>query len=178
MITPTNVTGWVFAQFVTVNINLANVPVVNAVFIPAPTAIPTAIPQTIAPAATAAPSGNAAVNLVAGIVVLDPSQPTCAQTFTVGFDVANLGSQPSAASGSVSLVDTRQRRTQGATLGGFPVLQPGQTFRVNMPLTISTWYDAQHTLTLVIDPNNQIPEAGKGDNIAIINYTLAKGSCP
>jgi hypothetical protein len=176
VITPTNVTGWVFAQFVTVNINLADVPVVNAVFSPAPTAVPTPIPAPVGP--TAAPAGNANVNLVAGVIVLDPAQPTCSQTFTVGFDVANLGSQPSAASSTVSLVDSAQGSAQGTTIGGFPVLQPGQTFRVSMPLTISTWYDVQHTLTLVIDPNNQVPEGNKGDNTGTITYTLAKGSCP
>ncbi len=112
--------------------------------------------------------------------MLDPGTPTCGQTFTVGFDVANLGSQPTAFSGTVSLIDTRAAdgSQQGpGTIGGFPILQPGQTFRVNMPLTISTWYNEQHNLTLVIDPSNQIPENNESDNIRTISYTLQKGSC-
>jgi subtilase family serine protease len=47
-----------------------------------------------------------------------------------------------------------------------------------MPLTVSTWYSESHTLTLVIDPNNQVPEAGKTDNTGTLNYTLQKGTCP
>jgi uncharacterized protein YgiM (DUF1202 family) len=170
--TPNGVTGWVFTELVTVNINLANVPVVSAQFIaPPPTSTPT-------PAATALPASGA--NLVAGVVVFNPSQPTCQQTFTVGFDVANLGTQPTAVSGTVSLVDTRAAdgSQQGNTIGGFPILQPGQTFRVNMPLTISTWYNEQHNITLVIDPGHQVPETTTSDNVRTVSYTLAKGGCP
>jgi hypothetical protein len=169
--TPNGIAGWVYRPLLTVNIDLAIVPVVNATFIaPPPTA--TSIPPTPVPTAQA--------NLVAGIVVFDPAQPSCAQTFTVGFDVANLGSQPTSASGTVSLVDTRASdgSQQGSTIGGFPILQPGQTFRVNMPLTISTWYSEQHNITLVIDPANQIPENVEGDNVRTVSYTLQKGSCP
>jgi hypothetical protein len=169
--TPNGVTGWVFTELVTVNINLANVPVVNVQFI-APPPTPTPVPSTPVPSSGA--------NLVGGVVVFTPSQPVCQQTFTVGFDVANLGTQPTATSGTVSLVDTRAAdgSQQGNTIGGFPVLQPGQTFRVNMPLTISTWYNEQHNITLVIDPGNQIPETTKSDNVRTVSYTLAKGGCP
>jgi len=148
------------------------VPVENATFTPAPTAVPTTVPATSAPATQA--------NLVGGVIVFEPSQPTCAQTFVVGFDVANLGSQPTAASGTVSLVDTRTAdgSQQGTTIGGFPILQPGQTFRVTMPLTISTYYAEQHTITLVVDSTGQIPETNEGDNTRTQTYTLAKGSCP
>jgi hypothetical protein len=178
--TADNITGWVAAPFVTLNIPLANVPFVTATFIAPPTAAPTAVPATAAPVATTAPTNNANVNLVAGTVVLDPAQPSCGQTFTVGFDVANLGSQASSVSSTVSLVDKRTAdgTQQATTIGGFPVLQPNQTFRVSMPLTVSTWYSESHTLTLVIDPNNQVPEAGKTDNTGTLNYTLQKGTCP
>jgi hypothetical protein len=171
VLTPSGVTGWVSAELVTININLANVPVVNAQFI--------APPPTLTPVpATPVPTSGA--NLVAGLVVFDPSQPVCQQTFTVGFDVANLGTQPTTTSGTISLVDTRAAdgSQQGNTIGGFPILQPGQTFRVNMPLTISTWYNEQHNITLVIDPGNQIPESTKSDNVRTVSYTLAKGGCP
>ncbi len=103
------------------------------------------------------------VNLVAGIVELNPGQPTCQQTFNIGLDVANLGSEVSA-SGTISVTDVRSAdgSTQETTIGGFPALQPQQTFRVNMPLTVSTWYNEEHTIILIIDPNNQIPEIGGG----------------
>ncbi len=159
--------GWIAPSIVTTSGDLTNLPRIE----PPPPPPPTAIPATPVPVSLA--------NLVAGIVVFNPGQPTCAQTFTVGFDVANLGTQPTAFSGTVSLVDTRAAdgSQQGSTIGGFPVLQPGQTFRVNMPLTISTWFNEQHNITLVIDPANQIPEANKGDNLRVVSYTLQKGGC-
>jgi subtilase family serine protease len=139
--------------------------------------VPPPPPATATPAPTATPMSQA--NLVAGIVVLDPASPTCAQTFNVGFDVANLGSEATAFSGTVSLVDSRAAdgSIQGTTIGGFPVLLPGQTFRVNMPLTISTWYNEVHRIVLTIDPSNQIPESNESDNVRTIEYTLAQGAC-
>jgi hypothetical protein len=112
-------------------------------------------------------------------VVLAPNPPVCNQTFNVGFDVANLGSQPTAASGIVSLTNVRAAdgSVQASTIGGFPVLQPGQTFRVDMPLTVSTWFNEVHRITLVIDQANQIPETQKGDNTQTIEYTLQQGAC-
>jgi hypothetical protein len=166
--------GWVAPSIVTTSGDLSGLPRVQPPPPPPPTAtpIPTVVPATPVPVSQA--------NLVAGIVVLEPAAPTCQQTFTVGFDVANLGSQPTTISGTVSLVDTRAAdgSQQGNTIGGFPVIQPGQTFRVNMPLTISTWHSEQHNITLVIDPGNQIPETVEGDNTRTISYTLTKGSCP
>jgi hypothetical protein len=113
-------------------------------------------------------------------VVFDPSTPTCAQTFNIGFDIANLGTQATSASATVSLVDVRAAdgSVQGTTLGGFPVLAPGQTFRVTMPLTISTWYSETHRITLTIDPNNVVSETTEADNIRVVEYVLQKGSCP
>lgn len=167
--TANGVVGWSFTRLMTVNIDLARVPIVNATFI-APTPTITPLP----------PTPSSAANLVAGIVVLNPTTPTCQQTFVVGFDVANLGTTATTASGTISLVDARAAdgSAQGTTIGGFPVLQPGQTFRVDMPLTISTWYGEVHRITLVIDPANQIPETVEGDNTRVIEYTLQKGPCP
>ena len=168
--------GWVFAQLISVSGNVASLPVDQGP--PVPTAVPpTAIPPTAIPAATTPPATNA--NLVAGVVVLNPAQPVCNQTFSIGFDVANLGSEATASSGTVSVRDVRAAdgSTQQETVGGFPVLQPGQTFRVDMPLTVSTYFDEDHRLTLVIDSSNQIPETQDGDNRVELTYRLAKGSC-
>ncbi len=168
--------GWVSPTIVTTSGDLSALPRIEPPPPPppTPTPLPTAIP------ATAVPSSQA--NLVAGNVSLDPGTPTCGQTFTVHFDVANLGSEPTTISGTVSLIDTRTAdgSQQGNTIGGFPVLQAGAqfTFNVSMPLTITTWYNEQHTITLVIDPSNQIPETNEGDNTRTITYTLQKGGCP
>lgn len=166
--------GWVFAQLTQASGNINALP--RDPGPPVPTAAPpTAVPATQPPAPPAS-----SVNLVAGIVELNPGTPSCAQTFNIGFDVANLGSQATSASGSVSVRDVRSAdgSTQQETLGGFPVLQPGQTFRVDMPLTVSTWYNEEHTIILIIDPANQIGETEEGDNQREVKYTLQKGSCP
>ncbi|MFN8448939.1 MAG: CARDB domain-containing protein [Anaerolineae bacterium] len=166
--------GWVFAALTQASGNLNALP--RDPGPPVPTAAPpTAVPPTQPPAPPAS-----SVNLVAGIVELNPGQPTCAQTFNIGFDVANLGTQASASSGTVSVQDVRTAdgSVQQETVGGFPVLQPNQTFRVDMPLTVSTWYNEEHMIVLIIDPANQIGETNEGDNRREVRYTLQKGSCP
>ncbi len=165
---PNGTLGWMAPSVVDVSGNLSLVPSV----------VPPPLPATPTPTLTPTPVSQA--NLVAGIVVLDPASPVCSQTFTVGLDVANLGTTQTIASGIVSLTDVRAAdgSIQGTTIGGFPVLLPGQTFRVNMPLTISTWYNETHRITLVIDQTNSIPESNETDNTRVIEYVLQKGPCP
>lgn len=172
--------GWIFAGLATSSGNLASLPRDPGPPLPTATSVPvlpTAAPVQTQP--TAAPASTN-VNLVAGDVVLDPPQPVCNGTFTIGFDVANLGTAASAASSTVSLTDVRKAdgTTQQTTTGGFPILQPGQTFRVNMPLTVSTFVDEDHEIRLVIDPTNLVPETVDGDNSRVVTYRLARGSCP
>jgi len=167
---PSGGLGWMSPTVLQVTGETSRLPRIQP---PPPPATPTftPVPATPTPVTTA--------NLVAGIVVLAPNPPVCAQTFNVGFDVANLGSQATAFSGTVSLVDTRTAdgTVQGSTIGGFPVLQPGQTFRVDMPLTISTYFLEEHTITLTIDPQAQIPETTRADNVQTTRYTLQQGGC-
>ena len=158
--------AWVAPSVVTVSGNTANVP---RILPPPPPVTPTPVP-TVTPITQA--------NLVAGIVQLSPSQPVCGETFNVGFDVANLGSTQTLSGGVVSLQDVRGGQVQESTIGGFPVLNPGQTFRVQMPLTVDTFYDETHTLVLIIDPQNQVAETNESDNRREISYTLSKGGCP
>lgn len=167
--------GWVYGPLVTVNGDTSSLP--REAGPPRPTPRP-ATATSAAP--TQLPAAQSGANLVAGIIVLNPQQPTCNQTFTVGFDVANLGTEATNGSGTISLVDVRAAdgSTQGQTIGGFPVIAPGQTFRVDMPLTVSTWYGETHRITLTIDPGNTIPESNPNDNAISIEYTLARGDCP
>lgn len=166
--------GWWAPEIVSTSGNLSGLPQVAPPPLPAPTAapLPTGVPATAVPVSAA--------NLVAGVVVSEPASPQCGQTFVIGLDVANLGTQPTTISGSINLVDVRAAdgSQQGTTVGGFPVLQPNQTFRVTMPLTISTWYGEVHRITLTIDPANQIAETNEGDNTRTFEYTLEKGTCP
>ncbi|MBK8022680.1 MAG: SH3 domain-containing protein [Chloroflexi bacterium] len=166
--------GWVYGPLTTVTGDTSALP--RDPGPPRPTARPataTPVQPTNAPAASGA-------NLVAGIVVLNPSQPICEQVFVVGLDVANLGTQATNAGGTVTLVDTRAAdgTVQGNTVGGFPIIQAGQTVRVDMSLNISTWYNEVHRLTLTIDQENIIPESDPNDNAISLEYTLNRGSCP
>lgn len=126
--------------------------------------------------ATTCPGGD----LVAGTPQLNPSAPICAQTFTVGVDVVNAGPVTTTGSGVVSLLDERKSdgSAQGSTLGGFPVLAPGQIFRVNLPLTISTWYNETHRITVIVDPSGALPDRDTTNNQRVVEYVLQKGACP
>jgi hypothetical protein len=160
--------GWISGSTIQIEGSLSGLPRIAPPPVPV---TPTPIPPTAIPTQA---------DLVAGVIVLDPGSPTCAQTFTVGFDVANLGTGQSLASGVVSLIDTRAAdgTVQATTIGGFPILIPGQTFRVNMPLTVSTYYNEVHTLTLIIDPAGSVPDINRSNNTRALQYTLQKGGCP
>jgi uncharacterized protein YgiM (DUF1202 family) len=171
--------GWVYAPLTTVTGSTDALPREAGPPTPLPPTATQPLPIVIPATATTAAASN--VNLVVGIVELDPSQPVCGETFVVGLDVANLGSAAASLSGTVSLRDVRAAdgSTQGETTGGYPALQAGQTFRVTMPITISTWYEEDHRLIMTVDPQNQIPETDDtGDNVREITYRLLKGSCP
>ncbi len=161
------ITCWLWAQYATLRGDPENVPVIT------PPATPTV--QPVAPAA----SHSHQANLVPGLFLLDPGSPACGQTFTVGIDVTNAGDQATTSSGTVALQDLLvDGSTPASTLGGFPILNPGQSFRVNMPLTLLTAYNQTHRLKVTIDPSNTIPESDDGDNLRTYDYTLLRGSCP
>jgi uncharacterized protein YraI len=169
--------GWVFSGLVDVTGDTSNIPVDAGPPTPLPPTpvpiVPTTVPATAPPATSA--------NLVAGNVRLDPATPTCGQTFNIFFDVANLGSQATASSGSIDVRNVRvaDNSPQGSTTGGFPVIQAGQTVNIGpIPLTVSTFYGEAHKVILTINPNGAVPETGNADNTRDITYTLQKGSCP
>ncbi|MEO8395583.1 MAG: SH3 domain-containing protein [Chloroflexota bacterium] len=152
------------------------------------------VPTVAPPVVDVIPTADSPVNLVAGLdYAINPSacplllscppnhQSTiyCAQFFMASLDVANLGSQATSQGGSVTITDTRADGTvQGSTTTTFPALAAGQTVNVSTPLTISTWYNENHTLTFVIDPNNEIAESSEADNTRSMQYFLNQGQCP
>jgi hypothetical protein len=119
-------------------------------------------------------------NLAPGRPALDPSPPTCSVQFTVSLNVTNKGSQATVSTGKVSAVDRRDSdgSQQATGSGTFPVLGPGETYRVSIPLTVSKWYNEKHVISLAVDPDKVIPEYDEGDNKTSISYTLQQGSCP
>ncbi len=171
-----NAEAWVFAGLVDTSGDTSNLPVDAGPPTPAPTQPP---PPTAVPA-TAAPQSSA--NLVAGNWRFDPpGDPSCNQTFNIFIDVANLGSTATTISGSIDIRDYRVSDGQalGSTIGGFPIIQAGQTVPIGpIPFTVSTYYAEQHRIVITINPNGAVPETTAGDNVKEIVYTLQKGSCP
>jgi len=167
--------GWVAPSIATPSGDLSGLPRIQPPPPPPPTAtpIPTAIPATAVPVSQA--------NLFVGNVNFDPGSPQCNQPFQVKIDIANLGSHPTAFSGTVTVTDTRAADgTQQGPAGSnsFPIIQPGQTINVSVVMTIGTYYNEQHNVTVNVDPSNQIPETTKGDNVKSLSYTLNRASCP
>lgn len=158
--------GWIAPSVVNISGNIANVPQVAPPPPPTPTFTPT--PAT-------------SVNLVAGIVTFNPAAPNCNQTFNVSVDIANFGTTANLSGGSIYVVDTRTAdgSVQQTTVGAFGIIQPGQTINVGpIPITVSTFYNEEHRITITVDSAGQVPETNEGDNVNARTYILAKASCP
>lgn len=167
--------GWVFSQLMTVSGDEAQIVVDAGPAVPTDTPVPT-----VPPPSTAVPVNNQ-VNLVAGLIRLDPAQPKCGQTFNIFIDVANQGSQANTSGGSISVSDTRAAdgSNPSNTVGAFGIIQPGQTVNSGpIPITVSTNYEDDHKLTLVVDSGNAVAETNEGDNTATFTYRLPKANCP
>jgi uncharacterized protein YgiM (DUF1202 family) len=160
--------GWVSPTVVDVSGDLRQVPSVEPPPPPPPTATP--IP----------PTPVSAINLVAGNFRFDPSSPVCSQTFNIYIDVANFGTATSPG-GFIGIQDVRRLdgSPQGSTVGSFGPIAPGQTVNIGpIPITISTWYNEEHTLTMTVDGANQIAETNEADNVRQAIYVLQRGTCP
>lgn len=158
--------GWVFGNLVSISGNVDNLPVDAGP--PKPTLTFTPVPATATPVVE--------VNLVAGNITTDPGSISCKQTFKVFVDIANFGSTRSP--GGEIRVRDEANGLKTETSGAFGEIDPGQTRNFGpIPLTVDTNFDVEHTLTVIVDPNNAIPETNEGDNSNSIKYTLKKGSC-
>lgn len=162
--------GWMAPSIVTVSGNLNSVPRVQP---PPPPATPTFTPI------PATPTPITQANLVAGNPNPNPGNPVCGQVTNYTFDVANLGTEPNSRGGTITVTDVHLATgTTTQTLGAVPIIQPGQTIGLPIPLTVSVYYNEVHRVTFTIDPANEIPETTKGDNVRVFEYTLQQGSCP
>jgi len=158
--------GWVFGNLVSISGNVDNLPV--DVGPPKPTLTFTPIPAT--------PTPVVQVNLVAGSVTTKPGTITCKETFQVFVDIANFGSTRSPG-GEVRVRD-EANGLRSETVGAFGEIDPGQTRNFGpIPLTVDTNHSVEHTLTVIVDPNNAIAETNEDDNRSSKTYTLQKGSC-
>ncbi len=173
-----NTEAWVAAQYVEVLGDASGIPVDQGPPPPANTPIPTTAPIIPALPATAAPTSN--VDLVVGLIRLNPNPAVCNQTAELNIDIANLGSGNYAGGGEIRIVDTHiaSGATSAQTVGSIPALNAGQTSAVGgIFLTVSTHFNEGHRITVTVDPNNTVPESNDGNNSNSIEYTLAQGSC-
>ncbi|MBC7813070.1 MAG: SH3 domain-containing protein [Burkholderiales bacterium] len=157
-----NSEGWVFGQLMTLEGDTSSLPVDQGPPPPTMTPIPpTAIPVTATP--------QSSVNLVITEVTFDPDDPDENETFTVSVTVRNDGSTRSSGGGSVRAEFTSARESgivTGSTSGGFPPLDPGQTFESEMRMTINTYIDERHNGRFTVDANSEVAETNEGDNVA------------
>lgn len=158
--------GWVFRDLVTVTGDPARLPV---------------DPGPVTPTAMSIMATNTPpqINLAIESVRLNPLPPRCNEPFMIRAAVVNTGSQPSPPS-MIRVVDTRaaDNSVQADFVVALPAVDPGVTAQVEIPITISTWYNEEHQLTLTLDPMGRLPEANEEDNRRVVRYLLDRAGCP
>lgn len=156
--------GFVAPGIVRFNGNTASLSRINPPLPPTPTPTPTPVTR---------------ANLVVSGLSLDPSQPDCGEGFDIFINVTNNGSGPTSSSGTLTILDRHvaSGSQQGSTFGGFPVLNPGDNFVVSAALTINTFFEEEHDILVILDPDNQIPETNENDNTRSLRYVLDQADC-
>ena len=138
---------------------------------------PPPLPFTPTPVPTATPV--AVANLVFDSFRTEPSQPVCNETYTLYATVRNAGTGTTGNSAAVNILDVHvgTNTVSGATVGAIPPLNPGETFEIEVFLTVSTFYEETHRVTLMADSGNAILETNENDNALSFDYTLEQGDC-
>jgi hypothetical protein len=175
---PSGALAWISPTVVTVAGDLRGIPFVVPPPLP-PTLTPTTtLTPTVTPTATATGT-SIPVNLIAGLTTLNPNPPVCNEQFIMEIQIQNTGTAASAPT-TVSLVDSRaaDNSVQATTFANVPAIDPGVTVNVAIPLTVTTWYNEIHRLTITVDPSNTVVESNETDNTRIGEYTLQQGACP
>ena len=159
--------GWVAPSLVRVTGNTATLP---RQFPPPPPATPT-------PTFTPTPVSQA--DLIITSISLTPANPACKVTFTINVTVQNVGTTVTNSSGTISIQDIHINTgtVTETTVGGFPILNPGQSFTSNIPITVDTFFNEGHRITAFVDSLGQVIETNETNNFGTLDYTLGKGSC-
>ncbi len=166
--------GWVAPSVVTVSGNLAGLPRI----------VPPPIPATPTPIATATPLATitplAGADLQGDSFAPNPNPPTCNVPFQVFANLANRGALAAASGFNVTVRDIHI--ATGAVTATFDqrvdrLLIAGENFVVGGNLTVSTYYNEQHRLEVIIDTLGQVPETNESNNTISFVYTLQRGTC-
>ena len=169
--------GFIFPGIVRAEGDVSNLERITPPPPPPPTpvpVIPTAVP------APPRPSSNANLAFVGGSVKIDPHPATCGKAYKITLTVVNNGSAAAASGGLVKVRDTHQASGThaGETHIAFGPLAVNATQEVFGHLTVHTYFNELHNITLYLDSDNRVPEANENDNIhATAPYILQKGSC-
>lgn len=156
--------GWISPVVVRVQGDVRDLPRIAPPPPPPPTATPTPVTQ---------------ANLVVQFINLAPDPPRCNETFTITARVANIGTGDSTSGGALNVQDVHiaTGNASGSTQGVFPQLAPGQTFDSTMRLTVDTYFEEGHRLSVTVDSAGQVAETNEGDNTLTREYTLRRGNC-
>jgi hypothetical protein len=157
--------GWIAPSTVTAAGDIRSVPRVNPPATPTPPATNTPPPQG---------------NLTGSPPSISPNPPTCNVSFSVLVNITNTGSARTASPVAVIIRDVHVATgtVQTSVTREVPQLDPGQNWVVGADFTVSTFFNEEHRIEVLIDPSNQAPETNESDNTLSSNYILQTGACP
>lgn len=161
---PNGTRGWIAPSVVISEGDLRSVPRVNPPASPTPPAT-----------ATPVPSGN----LTGTPPSLSVSPPTCNVGFEILVNITNNGTASTNSPASVTIQDVHvaSGQVQTSFTREIPALSPGQNWVVGGPMTVSTFYNEEHRIEVILDTGGQVNETNESDNRLTTNYTLAQGGC-
>lgn len=157
--------GWIAPSTVRAEGDIRSVPRVNPPASPTPPATNTPIP-----------TGN----LAGTNPSITPNPPTCLVPFQVLANITNNGNARTSRPVTVTIQDVHVNsgQVQQTIVRTVPELDPGANFVVGGEFTISTFYNEEHRIVVVIDVNNEVNESNESDNVLVSSYVLQKGACP
>lgn len=173
--------GWVFSSNVTTSGDLSNLPIEQGPPLPtaAPTTVvlPTATTGTGTTTTTGGTGGNGA-NLIANAPSFSTA-PFCGVGYVISVNIVNTGNQPTGTGFFViaRVTGTGDTYPIEVNTAVSAIIQPQQNFVAQLPQITPVKVGGQtYTVTISLDPNNQVVETNDGDNTSTATYVLG-GTC-
>lgn len=161
---PDGTRGWIAPSTVSASGDLRSVPRVNPPATPTPPATNTPVP-----------SGN----LSGSAPSINPNPPTCNVQFEVLVNITNIGNARTTGPATIVIRDLHvaTNTVQASVIREVPALDPGQNWVAGAQFIITTYYNEEHRIEVIIDPNNLVPETIETDNYLFSSYILQRGGC-